>query len=355
MYCAGKAPLYCYYFVHYTFRGQFAFNQENQMKCRIIAAALLAATVIISVAYSEVGFRDVLDTPALKTPVASKTLYTGKSWIQATVPVSSDLTAVNFPTPKQGWAVGHDGVVLHTSDSGATWSRQLDGKAAAELMKRYYAEHPVTDVRLSEEINWLVSKGADQSLLSVWFENETTGFIVGVFNLIFRTDDGGKSWEPWLHRTENPRSLHFYAIKPIGQDIYACGEQGMALKFDRKTERFRALKIDYNGTLFGITGKPGALIVHGMRGNVFRSRDGGARWQKIETGLPLTMSGSTVTEDGKIVLASQAGYLLVSADDGAGFSLIKLEKPFPTEAVVALDKQTVILAGLFGMRAQELK
>jgi photosystem II stability/assembly factor-like uncharacterized protein len=345
----------------------------------MITAALLAVTLSVSVAYAEVGFRDVLDTPAFMTPLASKTLHTGvatagkrlvgvgqrghivysddrgKSWVQATVPVSSDLTAVCFPTPEKGWAVGHDGVVLHTTDGGANWTRQLDGRDLAELMKRYYSEHPVADARLSEEIDWLVSKGADQSLLTVWFENETTGFVAGVFNLVFHTGDGGKSWEPWLHKMENPRSLHFYSMKRIDQDLYACGEQAMMLKFDGKTERFRALKIEYNGTLFGITGKAGTLIVHGMRGNVFRSGDGGANWRRIETGMPLTISGSTVTEDGRIVLASQAGHLLVSADDGAGFSPVMLEQPFPTEAVVALDKQTVVLAGLFGMRVQGLK
>src|SRR5213080_621401 len=45
----------------------------------------------------------------------------GKNWQQASVPVSCDLTAVYFPSAKQGWAVGNDGVVLHSSDAGVTW------------------------------------------------------------------------------------------------------------------------------------------------------------------------------------------------------------------------------------------
>lgn len=32
------------------------------------------------------------------------------------MPVSSDLVAVSFPDAANGWAVGHDGVVLKTSD-----------------------------------------------------------------------------------------------------------------------------------------------------------------------------------------------------------------------------------------------
>ena len=34
----------------------------------------------------------------------------GATWTQASVPASVTLTAVDFPTPEKGWAVGHDGL-----------------------------------------------------------------------------------------------------------------------------------------------------------------------------------------------------------------------------------------------------
>src|SRR4029079_5611384 len=63
----------------------------------------------------------------------------GKSWKQATVPVSSDLVAVPFPDATHGWAVGHDGVVLHTDDAGVTWTRQLDGRGIGAVLVAFYA------------------------------------------------------------------------------------------------------------------------------------------------------------------------------------------------------------------------
>lgn len=51
----------------------------------------------------------------------------GQSWSQSPTPTSVMLTAVHFPTPQAGWAVGHDGVILATHDGGATWERQFDG------------------------------------------------------------------------------------------------------------------------------------------------------------------------------------------------------------------------------------
>lgn len=205
------------------------------------------------------------------------------------------------------------------------------------------------------EIKSLVEKGPDKPFLDVWFENETNGFIVGAFNLIFHTVDGGKTWEPWFDRTENQKRLHLYAIKQIGKELFIAGEQGLVLKLDKQTKQFRALKVPYNGTFFGVTGKPGSVVVFGMRGNVFRSTDGGAGWRKIETGIPTGVVGGTVTSDGTLVLVSQAGHLLVSRDDGASFTPFKLEQPFPAAALVALDNKTLVLAGLRGMLKQTVK
>ena len=55
-------------------------------------------------------------------------------WSQADVPVSLTLTSVYFPTDEKGWAVGHDGIVLHTKDRGKNWEKQLDGTKINELI-----------------------------------------------------------------------------------------------------------------------------------------------------------------------------------------------------------------------------
>ena len=58
----------------------------------------------------------------------------GKTWVQQPSPVSTDLLAVHFPSARQGWAVGHDGVVLHSADGGVSWKRVLDGRTLGAAM-----------------------------------------------------------------------------------------------------------------------------------------------------------------------------------------------------------------------------
>jgi photosystem II stability/assembly factor-like uncharacterized protein len=352
---------------------------------RAFRSVLAAAALLAPCAAAPGEYRDVLDVPAASSPLAKTGLLNGlaragervvavgqrghalysddagQTWLQAKVPVSSDLVAVTFPTPSLGWAVGHDGVVLHSADAGATWTRQLDGRTAGQQMAAYYAAEaakgslgPAADAaKLVEEAKRFAAQGAENPFLDVWFENERTGFVVGAFNLILRTDDGGKTWEPWFHRTENPNTLHLYAIRPAGGALYVAGEQGLLLKLDPQSRRFRAVELPYKGTLFGITGGARSVVVFGLRGNAYRSTDGGRSWQKIETGLQVGLTGGA-TEAGRIVLVSQAGHVLVSSDDGASFKPLKIERPLPAAAVAGAGKDTVVIAGPRGVRAQPL-
>lgn len=334
---------------------------------------------------SQAAFLDPLDVPAVQSKLAPRGIinglaYAGKrmvavgqrghilysddagqSWSQARVPVSTDLTAVFFASATRGWAVGHDGVVLTTTDAGGSWTKQLDGRTAGKLMQSYYTDNtpqgmsPEQLAQLKADAARFAEEGPDKPFLDVWFENETTGYIVGLFNLIFKTEDGGKTWTPWFDRTDNPKLLHIYAIRSIGDELYLAGEQGMVLKLDKTAQRFKAKPVDYQGTFFGITGKAGSVIVYGLRGNAYRSADGGASWQKIETGISVGLTGATMTADGKILLVSQAGQVLASADDGRTFTRLKLERPIPAAAVLQAPGNVLVMGGMRGLQSQAIQ
>jgi photosystem II stability/assembly factor-like uncharacterized protein len=343
-----------------------------------IASAAVSAT-------SGGSWRDVLDTPAAKSPLVSRALLNGmaragqrlvavgqrghvltsddagKTWQQGSVPVSSDLVAVSFPTPTTGWAVGHDGVVLKSTDAGATWTRQLDGHAAGAAMVDYYARGVAkdTDPKLveaaAEEAKRFAAQGAENPFLDVWFEDDKTGFVVGAFGLILRTADGGATWEPWLHAIDNPKAQHLYAVRGVGADVYITGEQGLVLKLDRAAGRFRAVEVPYKGTLFGVSGSSRAVVVHGLRGTVLRSTDGGRSWQSVPTSLQVGLTASTVDADNRIFIVSQSGHVLISTDDGASFKAARIERPLPAAAVLALGRDSVVVAGPRGVQSQSLR
>jgi photosystem II stability/assembly factor-like uncharacterized protein len=347
------------------------------MRLRRFALSLaIAAQLVASSAWSGT-YVDVLDAPAHKSALAAQRLLNGaalagsrvvvvgqrghvlysddqgRTWIQASVPVSVDLVAVHFPTARKGWAVGNSGVVLATDDAGATWVKQFDGRAAAQAMVDYY-DKATPDAALRDEATRFAEEGPDKPFLDVWFDDENVGYVVGAFNLVFRTDDGGRRWVPWFDRTDNPKRYHFYAVRRVGEDLYVAGEQGIVLKLDPKAQRFRAVPTPYEGTYFGITGKPGSVLVFGLRGNAYRTTDGGASWRKADTGIPVGLTAGTVTPDGRIVLVSQAGHVLVSSDSGSTFTPVASARPAPGAAVVAVGARSIVVAGPRGVQASPL-
>src|SRR6267142_406451 len=219
------------------------------------AASLVIGIVALALAAparADGAFVDPLDLPSAPSPVSPKRLLTavtfagprlvaagqrghllwsddrGRTWTQAEVPVSSDLTALAFPDPQHGWAVGHDGVVLVTADGGKTWTRQLDGRRISPLFSAAMTANGLPD-SVREQISFLAQKGADLPLLDVWFDDEKSGFVIGAFNLILHTADGGLTWVPWLDRIENPKALHLYGVHRAGGALFIAGEQGLML------------------------------------------------------------------------------------------------------------------------------
>ncbi|WP_197538720.1 YCF48-related protein [Azoarcus sp. KH32C] len=283
----------------------------------------------------------------------------GATWTQAAVPVGSDLVGVSFPTPNQGWAVGHGGVVLHSEDGGLHWTRQLEGRQAADLAVKYFkaqrAANPEADGLLGREQS-LIDAGGTQPFLDVLFDSETSGFVVGAFNRIYRTGDGGKTWVPWMDRVDNPREFHLYSITNVAGQLYLTGEQGMVWKLDRARERFVGIQTPYNGTLFGMVGA-GAddLLVFGMRGSLFRGSAGGTRWERIDTGSPASIVGGALLPGGRIVLANQAGGVSVSGDRGKVFSPVKASVPMPYFGITALGGDRVGLVGSEGVRVESIR
>jgi photosystem II stability/assembly factor-like uncharacterized protein len=337
-----------------------------------IALAMLAAVP------ARAAWRDVLDTPAQRSPLAELGLLAGlaragdrlvavgqrghvlvsdtagQRWQQADVPASADLVAVHFPTPRQGFACGHDGIVLGTRDGGQSWQRLLDGRSSGSLMAAYYKrQDDPRQAAAAKEAERFAAQGAENPWLDCWFSDDKTGFVVGAFGQILQTTNGGASWTPWLHATDNPKGLHLYAVRGIGTDVWITGEQGLLLKLDREAQRFKAVELPYKGTLFGIVGHERALIVHGLRGTALRSVDNGCSWQPVATGLQVGLPAATLDARGRFVLVSQAGHVLASADDGASFTPLPNPRPLPAAALAALPG-ALVLAGPRGLQSLAL-
>lgn len=278
----------------------------------------------------------------------------GKTWRQAAVPVSSDLVAVSFPSERYGWAVGHGGVVLHSRDGGETWEKQLDGKEASRLVLDYFGESgpgstlPDAAMYLERE-QILISYGGTQPLMAVHFVDEQVGYVGGLFNRLFRTRNGGKTWEPWQHRIDNPGELHFYSMTADDQALYITGEQGRVWRMRQGEERFAEKPTGYDGTLFGAISNGRTLLAFGMRGSLFRSEDAGDSWSRVEAQTQAGITSGAFLADGTLLLGSLSGEVARSTDEGRTFQALKLSKSMPLFGLSVTQAGQVTLVGAAGV------
>lgn len=253
------------------------------------------------------------------------------SWQQAAIPTNASLVALRFIDDKRGWAVGHMGLVLHTEDAGKTWVKQFDGIQAAQVALE--AAQKSGDEKRIAQAQALVADGPDKPFFDLCFLNEKTGFIVGAYNLAFRTDDGGKTWQDWSPHIDNPKGFHLYAMAKAGDSFYVVGEQGLLLRSDDNGQSFKAQPSPYKGTWFGLTPmRNGGLVLYGLRGNAFISQDKGKTWKALDTGLPVSISAAIELEDKRLVLANQAGQVLIGNADGTGLTALP-KIPLPIAAI----------------------
>ena len=86
------------------------------------------------------------------------------NWVAVASGVDSDLFDITFSGSMAGWAVGHGGLVLRTTDGGNTWTRTTS---------------PTTE-----------------DLIHVSASSELAARVITRRNILYSTSDGGNSWTP---------------------------------------------------------------------------------------------------------------------------------------------------------------
>ena len=161
-----------------------------------------------------------------------RTRDAGRSWQKLRPGTTRSIYDISFADERNGWAVGRIGFIIHTIDGGDEWELQtiprdpprhilsvfaLDANrawAVGDWGGRYYTtdagrtwldrsflldeSHPafkyLTDAELEAH-----ERGEpiydDIYLNDIFFTDEQHGWIVGEYGFIFRTEDGGETWQ----------------------------------------------------------------------------------------------------------------------------------------------------------------
>lgn len=261
----------------------------------------------------------------------------GNRWRQAKVPVSVALTRVRFVDDRNGWVVGHSGVVLATRDGGESWSMQLDGTRAARTELAAAKREEGDASRRTADARQLVEDGADKPFLDVRFSDAQHGIAVGAYGMAFRTEDGGRSWLSFMGSLAAADARHLYAIVPTRDALLLLGEQGTVLASTDGGRQFRRIDFPGKGTLFGAVSSASGqtILAYGLKGNVYRSADAGMHWERVEL-PPVSITAGTRLGAGGFLLVDESGQTYRSDDDGRQFRAAARGQPM-TDIALAAD------------------
>ena len=168
-----------------------------------------------------------------------------------------------------------------------------------------------------------------QNLFASCFHTETDGWAVGDLARMFRTTDGGKSWE--RHDTSTGRS--FVALScPDAQHLWAAGQLG---EITHSTDGGTTWTLQQTGVQRKLLDIDFATLQHGLAvgdyGTLLRTDDGGTTWARVPIPHDITLPPDVaeVVDPGDVVLyavafpdpehawvAGEFGVILASADGG---------------------------------------
>ncbi len=297
----------------------------------------------------------------------------GSSWQQARVPTIQMLTGIYFVDTQLGWAVGHDGLILVSEDGAASWRVQRDGlsvqhqanlelREAAHRKIRKLERARVTasdetrpDVELALEDAQLDLEDAELTLsepvftsplMDVWFQDADRGWAVGAFGTIVATTDGGQHWGSLRRHLENPDEFHLNTLTGDGMGrIFVAGEGGVMYRSVDSGQSWESLEPVYEGSWFGAvySAQYDALLLFGLRGNIFRSTDFGSNWERVPNDSHITLAGGTSSAQGTIVLAGSVGTVLQSHDGGITFRRSQMDDGLSLSSGISRDKRLILI------------
>jgi photosystem II stability/assembly factor-like uncharacterized protein len=275
----------------------------------------------------------------------------GESWERAKTPPNLPLlNSVYFADANTVWAVGHDSTILKSTDQGKEWT-----------------------------VSYSSAKDK-RPFMDIVFTDANTGFAVGAYGAFYETTDGGKTWTsrkvipPQVSVAKTASKIgksakeidiaedeqktsdedkHLNAIIKLADNrLFIAGEAGTMLISNDNGKTWSRIASPYKGSYFGaVKADDGALIVYGLRGNVYRASDANlSTWTQIETNTKASFMGATKLADGTIALVGLSGTLLLSKDAGKTFTALNTGTTKPLAAPVVAGANSLLIVGEAGVR-----
>ncbi len=261
----------------------------------------------------------------------------GLTWMPVSIPNSPDIYALAVAPDGEIWAAGEGGYIFNVShpalvsiladeDQRTLYSLHIVGTGV------FWAVGEGPDIVRSDDggDTWTLQNGGRLArLYSVHFPSDTIGWAVGErerveshrneFNgIVLHTTDGGRSWEvqslptdenySWLERIRCLDTQHCWAVGRYGR-IFRTEDGGQTWERQYAGVSYWLHAVDFVSSTHGFIG--------GNRGVLFKTTDGGNTWVPIpHSGNNLPIYNLSALDEGRVAAALDQGYMMFTFNAG---------------------------------------
>ena len=223
------------------------------------------------------------------------TTNAGATWTIQPISSKRNLNGVSFFNNTIGWVVGDNGTIARTASGGQSWTlltsgvtENLKGIFALTQSQAWIVGTSGTLLNSTNGINWVPqTSGVTADLNAIHFYNSTVGWIAGNNGTILKTTDGGQTWRPLVSGTTNNLNSIFFLDLNFG---FAVGNNGTLLQSSNGGATWVAQSSGVTVDLTDVVMLANNCIndsitfVTGKIGTVLRSGDLGQTWVKQTSG-----------------------------------------------------------------------
>ncbi|WP_417315976.1 WD40/YVTN/BNR-like repeat-containing protein [Cycloclasticus pugetii] len=272
---------------------------------------MLRVILCLSLLMGGCAFAETVARPALELPLSTKAIFldlevhdekvfavgergiilsssdSGTSWSQIKSPVDVTLTGISFSSETDGWIVGHESTILHTTNAGETWT-----------INRYKPEE-------------------ERFYMSVHYVSPQLGYVLATDGELWVTEDAGKSWKMTLLSVEDWYQNHLFAIEKIAEGSLVVAERGGVFYSKDSLTDWQIVPSPYEGSFFGVNKLAKQFVTFGMSGNLYLVDSDSLEWEKIDTETDQFLLDSAASSNAKnLLVVGRGGIILVLNESG---------------------------------------
>lgn len=262
-------------------------------------------------------------------------------------------------------AAGSHGLVLLSDDYGISWRQARDVPTQAMLTAIYFLndrdgfavgqDGVILETHDAGE-TWAlryVDINRGLPLFAIHFVDDKRGIAVGALGLVLETTNGGRNWAERLLRRLDYSDLNLNRIIEADGRIAVASQFGVVYRSTNGGASFEPVQSPSQADFWSALALPDGQMMFGTaNGELWRVRSDLTGWTQLDTGMNNGITTLALTLDGRLAVGGLGGYLAVGSprnDDLKRIGQPEALSAFEPAALIAGPRGILVMAGAKGI------